>query len=338
MNTLITLELKGDGKRKLEELVAEAVQNLRLNPAIIEAFRSHPNLHSTHPDAILGKVSRGRATRLIESGYLSEDDLIGDAIFGRGRVIDTSLPLAVLLSALDLLPPTPNYSLPAPEVIFENEDFLALAKPADMPSAPLHSDETDSVVHRALAIAPNLPVLRGNPLEPGLVHRLDTGTSGVLLFAKSLAAFDRVQKIWNTGTVKKEYRAITLTSDGLRIGRAELLLGHDLKSKRRMRAISDPKDLKMIRGEPQKSVSEIKGIRGLPGKRGFEIQIQIETGIHHQIRATLAHLGAPILGDTVYGGASEERLWLHAYKLVLPDGSGKSLEIVAPLPSTWLTG
>lgn len=338
MNTLVTLELKGNGRQRLEELVAEAVQNLKHDPAIQAAFRSHPNLYSEHPEGILGKVSRGRATRLIESGFLSEDELVGDAIFGRGRVIDTSLPLAVLMSALDLLPPSANHSLPTPEILFQNEDFLALNKPADMPSAPLHSDEADSVVHRALAHCPGLPVLRGNPLEPGLVHRLDTGTSGVLLFAKTVAAFERVQKIWNTGAVKKEYRAITATSAGLRIGRSELLLGHDAKSKRRMRAITDPKDKKMIRGEPSKSVSEIKSIRELPNSRGFEIQLQIETGIHHQIRVTLAHHGAPILGDAVYGGTPEERLWLHAYKLILPDGSGKFLEIVAPLPATWLTG
>lgn len=338
MNTLITLSLKGDGKRRLEEHVAEALQALKNDPAIHRAFQSHANLFSVTPEELFGKISRGRSSRLIESGFLADTELVGDAIFGRGRTLETALPLAILMGALDLFPPTPNAALPAAEVLFENEDFLAIAKPADIPSAPLHSDETDSVVHRALAVCPKLPVLRGNPLEPGLVHRLDTGTSGVLLFVKSAATFARISGSWNSGSVRKEYRAITSTPGKLKLGRIELMLGHDIKSKRRMRALSDPKDKKMIRGEATKSVSEVKSIRELPGRRGFEIQIQIETGVHHQIRVTLAHFGAPILGDAVYGGAPEERLWLHAYKLVLPADAGKSLEIVAPLPSNWLTG
>ena len=73
---------------------------------------------------------------------------------------------------------------------------------------------------------------------------------------------------------------------------------------------------------------------------GPDIELRIETGVHHQIRATLAHLGAPILGDPTYGGAPSERVWLHAWKLILPaaGNSGNSLEIVAPLPSAWPTG
>lgn len=338
MNTLITLSLKGDGKRRLEEHVAEALQALKTNPAIHRAFQQHPNLFSVTPEELFGKISRGRSSRLIESGFFSDDELVGDAIFGRGRTLETALPLAILMGALDLFPPVPHSSLPPTVVLFQNEDFLAIAKPSDLPSAPLHSDETDSVVHRALAVCPNLPVLRGNPLEPGLVHRLDTGTSGVLLFVKSAAAFARVSAIWNSGSIRKEYRAITSNAGSLKLGRVELFLGHDLKSKRRMRAITDPKDKKMIRGEPTKSVSEIKSIRDLAERRGFEVQIKIETGVHHQIRVTLAYFGAPILGDAVYGGAPEERLWLHAYKLVLPADAGKSLEIVAPLPPNWLTG
>lgn len=343
MNTLITLDLKGDGKRRLEEHVAEALQALKNDPQVRTAFISHPNLFSVTPDELFGKISRGRSSRLIESGFLSDDELVADAIFGRGRALEITLPLAVLMGALDLFPPATNLSLPPAEILFEDAEYLALAKPSDLPSAPLHSDETDSVVHRALAVCPNLPVLRGNPLEPGLVHRLDTGTSGVLLFVKSVEAFAHVSKIWSSGQVKKEYRAITTRAAELKLGRIELFLGHDLKSKRRMRALKDPiKDKKMIRGEATKSISEIKSIRELStggrGGRGFEVQIQIETGVHHQIRVTLAHFGAPILGDAVYGGAPEERLWLHAYKLILPNKAGKSLEIVAPLPPNWLTG
>jgi 23S rRNA pseudouridine1911/1915/1917 synthase len=187
-----------------------------------------------------------------------------------------------------------------------------------------------------------MPILRGNPLEPGLVHRLDTGTSGILLFAKSLDAFARIERAWNTGSVRKVYRALTgarpEAGPGLKMGRIELALGHDLKSKKRMRAVTGPADLKKIRGEPNRTASEILTVRRLPRQGGdavSDVEIRIETGVHHQIRATLAHFGAPILGDATYGGPSSARLWLHAWKLELPDGTGNSLEIVAPLPADW---
>ncbi len=350
MNTLISLSLRGDGTRRLEEHVAEALQSLRTHSEIHAAFRSHPNLYSVTPEEIFGKISRGRSNRLIESGFLSDNELVGDALFGRGKTLEIALPLAILMAALDLYPPVPSSALPPAEILTENEDFLALSKPSDLASAPLHSDEPDSAVHRALLSSPRMPVLRANPLEPGLVHRLDTGTSGVLLFVKSPEAFARISGVWNSGKVKKEYRAITESTGSLKLGRVELWLGHDAKSKRRMRAVVDPRDQKAIRGEPTRSVSEIKSIRELDGGRRFEIQVTIETGVHHQIRATLAHFGAPILGDSVYNnrtaktlsGVPENRLWLHAYRLILPADlsatAGKSLEIVAPLPPSWLTG
>src|SRR5690606_11877977 len=131
-----------------------------------------------------------------------------------------TLPLSMILSELDLLPPPP---VQAPLVVlFENADFIAIDKPHDLPSAPLRSDEEDSAVQRLLARIPNLPVLRDNPLEPGLVHRLDTGTSGVLLFAKSKTAFERIQRAWNSGETRKIYLA-QVTAPPPR-GKVEILL------------------------------------------------------------------------------------------------------------------
>lgn len=343
MHTLVTLSLRGDGKLRLEELVAQAIEKAARHPDVAEAFSAHPILSSITPTELLGKVSRKRASRVVESGLLGVDELAADAIFGRGRTIEETIPLALLLHELDLFPPAPMSSLPRPEVLFENDDFIGVLKPHDLPSAPLRSDETDSVVHRVLNLFPTLPILRSNPLEPGLVHRLDTGTSGVLLFAKTKEAFENVQKIWNTGNVRKIYLAlIPNVENGPRPGRIDLLLGHDLKSKRKMRVVRGAVDKKLIRGDAQKAASEILRIRPV-SPHAFEVEIQIETGVHHQIRATLAHQNAPILGDPVYGGETEDRLWLHAWKLQIPMDSGNTagkfiIEIVAPRPENWPAG
>jgi 23S rRNA pseudouridine1911/1915/1917 synthase len=339
MNSSVRLRGKGDGKKRTEEIVVDAIAAIASLPETLADFAGHSTLSGIAPESLLGKVSRKRATRLIESGILSaEYELVPDTIFPRGREFDVSLPLSILLSELDMLPPAAAIGAAPLPILYEDEFFLAVDKPAGIPSAPLRSDDPDSVVQRVLGMRPAMPTLRGNPLEPGLVHRLDTGTSGVLLFAKSLEAFSRIDRTWNTGSVRKVYRALTASSAGLKMGRVDLALGHDLKSKKRMRAITGPLDLKKIRGEPTRAVSEILTVKNISTTTGgsiADVEIRIETGVHHQIRATLSHFGSPILGDPAYGGAPSERVWLHAWKLVLPGGSGKILEIVAPLPSGW---
>jgi 23S rRNA-/tRNA-specific pseudouridylate synthase len=344
MNSSARLRGKGDGKKRTEEVVVEAISHVARDPKTIDDFRNHPILSSITPEVLLAKVSRKRASRLIESGILSgEFELTPDTIFPRGRELDVSLPLSILLSELDLLPPIPSVGEEFLKIIYEDDRFLAVDKPAGLPSAPLRSDDADSAVQRVLAQRPGCPILRDNPLEPGLVHRLDTGTSGALLFAKSTEAFAHIERAWNSGGVRKIYRALTIPSEtgsNLKMGRIELALGHDLKSKKRMRAVVEKTDLKKVRGEPSRSVSEILTLRRLKNHVGgpdvTDVEIRIETGVHHQIRATLAHFGAPILGDSTYGGAPADRVWLHAWKLILPlDSEKKSFEIVAPLPPQW---
>ncbi len=335
----VTLRGKGDGRKRTEEVVVEAVAALAALPELREAWRRHPNLRSLSPNDLLGKVSRKRAGRVVESGLLagSYDDpfLEADAIFARGRELDVTVPLAMLLAEMDLLPPVPSASLANLPILYQSPQWLAFDKPSGLPSAPIRSDETDSVVHRALRVDPCLPILRGNPLEPGLVHRLDTGTSGVLLFARTAGAFEKVDRIWNDGRVRKIYQAITEQRPS-RKGKIEIELGHDAKSKRRMRVVEQAVDRKRIRSDAHHAVSEIMSVDAVPagadGTPRYRVTIRIETGIHHQIRATLAHLGAPILGDSVYGGTPENRLWLHAWRLEIPGENGNPLEIVAPPP------
>jgi 23S rRNA pseudouridine1911/1915/1917 synthase len=340
-----SLEIVGDGRLRAEEAVARAVSTLAARPEVREFFAAHPNLRTLDPTPLFGQVSRKRASRLIESGFLDTEDfaLEPDRVIPRGRTLEVTLPFPLLLAGLDYLPPAPSRDLPPIDVLFEDERWLAVNKPHDLPSAPIRSDETDSAVHRTLAVRPDLPILRGNPLEPGLVHRLDNGTGGVLLFAKTQAAFAGLESSWNSGAVAKIYRALSSERPPADLSarlpkRVDLQIGHDAKSKRRMRVEALPTDARKLRGDAMTARTAITRVTPgeLGGKSVTDFEIRIETGIHHQIRATLAHLGFPILGDSVYGGAPSERLWLQAWKLVLPGSkSGDSLEIAAPLPSGW---
>ena len=229
--------------------------------------------------------------------------------------------------------------------------------------------------------------------ERGLLHRLDTGTSGALAFAKTPEAYSRFRAAWKTEVVKI-YRAVVAAprenpgmgagggpSPGAGAGDAgiagshsradsdppsssrfpaafpatlpaaspailtsvlsdlpreiRLEIGHDAKSSRRMRVL-DPalplpmkEQLRRIRGRPQPACTILLAAREL--RQGMlDLEIRITTGVMHQIRVHLAHLGLPIVGDATYRGRESSRLWLHAWKLEL---GGRRIE--APLPQDW---
>lgn len=227
-------------------------------------------------------------------------------------------------------------------ILYEDHDLLVIHKESGIPSVPLEPTETETAVGSALAHTPTLRGVGSKPLEPGLLHRLDTGTSGCLAFAKNADAHRRLWESWRTGEVRKLYRAITSSKDAPKTFPFEITtpLGHDSKSKKRMLAITDLKrDLRRIRGKPLDARTRILSALPLSGGR-LDLTIEIHTGVMHQIRAHLSSLGIGILGDPIYGAqhdkSSEPRLWLHAWRLEVPRPGGEDpLEIEAPLPENW---
>jgi 23S rRNA pseudouridine1911/1915/1917 synthase len=239
-------------------------------------------------------------------------------------------------------------------VIHEDEDLLVLDKASGVPSLPHDALEERTAVGAALARFPELRASGGAPLEPGLLHRLDTGTSGLLAFAKTSAEYERLRAAWKT-EVRKTYRALCAKAvaepGSMEPQTLRLLLGHDAGSSKRMLAI-DPQAMserelesfvrRKMRGQALPTVTYLRQLLTVPGASAFagsaaiqDATIEIETGVLHQIRCTLAYLGWPIVGDPIYGGAPSSRLWLHAWKLELPLKNGERLSLEAPLPEGW---
>lgn len=226
-------------------------------------------------------------------------------------------------------------------VVHEDAGLLVLGKPAGVASVPHSAEETDTAVSAALARFPGLAAIGKGGLEPGLLHRLDTGTSGLLAFAKTESEFARLRELWSSGGVRKIYRALARPGAET-LPRApmdyRIALAHDAKSARRM-LVFEPRKRQAIRGNPLPTLTRIVSvseIRGAPDSGGLlDLEIEITTGVMHQIRCTLAHLGFPILGDPIYGGHPSERLWLHAWKLEIPRADGGTLCLEAPIPEGW---
>jgi 23S rRNA pseudouridine1911/1915/1917 synthase len=236
-------------------------------------------------------------------------------------------------------------ALPAPggsflPIVYEDDELLVLHKASGVPSVPHDPLETSTAVNSALAHCPELANMGRAGLEPGLLHRLDTGTSGLLVFAKTQPAFDRLIQAWKTPSVRKIYRAIAPAPCGLKIPQTfHLNMGHDAHSAKRMRVMEASRKIE-IRGKALPTLTRLNRVSPvgpLPDHTAAfsDFEIEIETGVMHQIRCTLAHLGSPIAGDTIYGGVTCPRLWLHAWRILLPLSNGTKLWLEAQLPSDW---
>lgn len=221
-------------------------------------------------------------------------------------------------------------------LVYEDENILVLDKPSGVPSIPQSASETQTAVGSALAHAPELSQIGKGGLEPSILHRLDTGTSGLLAFAKTQPEYDRLRALWGRGGVRKIYRALSPKGDQIPLSppaEFRFHLAHDPDSAKRMLIYQSAKKTK-IRGKPLPTLTRITRVSH--SETLLDLEVEIETGVMHQIRATLAHLGFPILGDPIYRGAPSERLWLHAWKLDLPKADGSLLRLESPLPKDWL--
>lgn len=235
-------------------------------------------------------------------------------------------------------------ALPAPDgcflpVVYEDSELLILHKSSGVHSLPLSPTETHSAVSAALAHVPTLAGVGRGGLEPGLLHRLDQGTSGLLVFAKNQLEYDRLRELWKKGGVQKVYRTwvgISPLAEPLttfpKVIRTPL--AHSAKSSKRMIAVTSKMLERQIRGKPLPAVTRIKACHR-KGELMADLEIEIETGVMHQIRCHLASLGMPILGDTTYGKTTAKRLLLHAWRLALPLQSGVLLKLEAELPEEW---
>jgi 23S rRNA pseudouridine1911/1915/1917 synthase len=211
--------------------------------------------------------------------------------------------------------PFPQSELRAP-IVYEDESVLVVDKPAGMASHGFSGQDHDTLANLLAAQRPDLLGIGRNRWEPGLVHRLDHETSGLLLVAKTQAAFDALRLQFRRRQVKKKYWAL-VWGITLAEGSVAYPIVHDSRDKRRMRAIVD----KSPRSKGQKSWVALTRFRKLGDGDGLSLlEIEMETGVTHQIRVHLAAIGHPIVGDLLYGGEGREsfgleRHFLHAHGL-----------------------
>jgi 23S rRNA pseudouridine1911/1915/1917 synthase len=178
------------------------------------------------------------------------------------------------------------------DVRLETTDVVVVRKPAGQPTVPLHPGESGTLAHALLGRYPELAEIGHRAREPGLIHRLDTQTSGLLVAARHAKAFEHLIAMLFAGRFDKRYLAIVeaagLGSDGV----VERALEPDPRASRKV--------VVLPAGTPDPRRTEWKTLR--EGPRFSLIEVRVGRAYRHQVRAHLAFAGHPIVGDALYGG------------------------------------
>jgi 23S rRNA pseudouridine1911/1915/1917 synthase len=275
-------------------------------------------------------LSRARVQRLIEDGHVL---VAGQPRKPRHRVTSGQ--------AIQLRIPPPAPLLLTPEaipldILHEDNDLIVLNKAPGMVVHPGAGRHSGTLVHALLAHCGTLPGI-GGVERPGIVHRLDRDTSGVLVVAKTEAAHQSLSRQFKARVVKKRYLALVHGEVRQDSGRIEAAIGRREHDRKRM-------GVRARGGREARTAYHV--LRRLPGMT--VLALDLETGRTHQIRVHLSHIGHPVIGDQVYGGRRErrrapseepraERQMLHAWRLGFHHPTtGAWVEFTAPLAEDFL--
>ena len=305
---------------------------------------------------LLSDVSRSAVQRLIDQGQVTVNGQPRPASYSvrPGDVLVVNVPEAA-----------PAITQPehiALDILYEDDDVIAVNKPAGMVVHPGAGNERGTLANAILAHAPGIASV-GDPLRPGIVHRLDKETSGIVLLAKTAAAYSALQAQFKRRAVKKLYLALCVGDVHPPRGIIDKPIGRDPVHRQRMAVIAGGRD-----AVTQYSVGEVFRVTetrflgavpsteigflntGFPGSPNVElkkgsaysfVRARPATGRTHQIRVQFASIGFPIVGDALYGATRHDALsralaprhLLHASEVFfeLPS-SGKAIHLYAPLP------
>ena len=276
--------------------------------------------------AHLPDFSRARVQRLIADGHVR---------IGRGRVrpgLTLTPGVAVEVTVPEAAPARPEPEALPLSVLYDDDDMVVIDKPAGMVVHPAAGHARSTLVNALLHHVRGLSGIGGD-LRPGIVHRLDRGTSGVMVVAKHDRAHRALARQFHDREVGKEY--VALVWGAMKPGRTfETPIGRDPRHRHRMSS-------RARHGRP--ALSQIVSVE--PYRGVSLVRVTIGTGRTHQIRVHLSEAGHPIVGDAVYGGARTrlpahlaalaglDRPFLHAARLTLAQPTtGRPLAFEAPLP------
>ena len=277
-------------KRIIDETVPSALAGQRVDRVI----------------SLVADIPRAAASQIIDAGAVLLDGVVVKA----GKIkVSEGQRIVVDLSLL------PEKQLPAAEpnikvdVVYVDEDVIVINKQAGIVVHPGAGNPTGTLVNAVLAIYPEIASV-GDPFRPGVVHRLDAGTTGLMVMARTKGAYDSLVEALQRRVVVRRYLAIVWGEMSAPSGVIDAPLGRDQRDPTKMAVLAG--------GKIARTNYAVRQAFTLPVSCSL-LECGLETGRTHQIRVHLATLGHSVVGDVVYGGArsvlSSPRPMLHAMTL-----------------------
>ena len=276
--------------------------------------------------AMLTSCSRAEAVELIEAGQVLVGGVAATSRSTKVRIDETVEVEVPDRAAAARLVPEPDIEVP---VVYQDEHLLVIDKPPGLIVHPGAGQPTGTLVHGLLARYPEIVGVGVDPARPGIVHRLDKGTSGLLLVARTQVAYEALVAALSARIVHRRYRTLVWGRVAAASGLIDAPIGRSTREVMRM-AVA-------VRGKEARTRYEVLETYTEPVEV-TQLACTLETGRTHQIRVHLLSIGHPVVGDLRYNGARQSlpmrRPFLHAELLELDHPvTGEPLRFESPLPA-----
>lgn len=298
----------GSLARRVSEVIPDSLADMRIDRVV----------------SLIADVSRSAAAALIESGAVTLDGTVVAAgkekvASGQTITVDVSKAVAPELPAAD-----DSVSL---EVVYADSDVLVVNKPAGLVVHPGAGNKSGTMVNYLLAAYPEIARV-GDPMRPGIVHRLDAGTTGLIVVSRTQRAYESLVAQLTERSVTRVYSVVVWGIPASVNGVIDAPIGRDQRDATRMAVVVD--------GRPSRTHYAVERSFHVP-KEASLVECRLETGRTHQIRVHLASIGHPVVGDAQYGGVRAGlragRPMLHARELAFDHpGSGERQSFSAAAP------
>ncbi len=311
--------------------------------------------------ALLSGLSRSEASRLVGSGRVSLDGVpvtSGSRRLREGQHLELAMPSSAnceltaaadhaarseplprrVLSAANAgqgSPPARESQPPEPSVVYADTDLVVVDKPAGLVVHPGAGNSQGTLVQKLLAMFPDIASAGPDSVRPGVVHRLDKGTSGLLVVARTAEAREALVRQMAARAVVRKYLALAYGTLAEEAGSVEAPLGRSARDRQKVAVVSG--------GRPALTHYRVLARSALCFPTSF-LELRLETGRTHQVRAHLAAIGYPVVSDELYAGRAGlaaarrwlpflERPWLHAVELgFVHPATGEQVHFVSELP------